>query len=47
VCDLDQVAAGVVEYGSGDGSHLDRVLRELHAELLEPFELVVDIVDGE
>ena len=44
--DLDQVAAGVVEQGDCHRPHLRRPGAELHTELLQPFVLRVDVVDG-
>jgi len=42
--DLDQVSAGVVEHGSGHRAHRRRLLRELHTEVAQPFELLLDIL---
>jgi hypothetical protein len=46
LCDLNQVAAGVVEDRRGHGPHLRRLLREPNTERREPLELLADIVDG-
>src|SRR5262245_50925946 len=41
--DLDEVAAGVVEHGRGDGPHLQRLLGEAHAETAKSLDLRVDV----
>ena len=46
-CDLDEVAAGVVEDGCGDRAHVGWRLCEAHTASDEPLELGRDVVDGE
>jgi glucuronokinase len=45
--ELDEVAAGVVEHGDDDGSHLGRRLRELDPELGQSVVFRLQVVDGE
>jgi hypothetical protein len=45
--DLNEISAGVVKHRGGHRSHLDRLLRELHAEVTKAGKLFLDIVDGE
>jgi hypothetical protein len=35
-CYLDEVAAGIVEHGGGDGAHFRRLLSEPDAEVEQP-----------
>src|ERR687898_709495 len=46
-CDLDEVAAGVVEDGGRAAVRLERLLREPDAETAKSLGLGVDVVDGE
>jgi hypothetical protein len=46
-CDLDEVAARVVEDGRRDRSHVGRRLREPNATLDQPLVLRSDVVDSE
>jgi hypothetical protein len=46
-CDLDEVAARVVEDGGRDAVRLKRLLREADAEPAKSLGLRVDVVDGE
>src|SRR5918994_5907901 len=46
-CDLDEVAAGVVEDGGRDALQLERLLREADAETAKSLGLGMDVVDGE
>jgi hypothetical protein len=46
LCDLDEVAAGVVEHCGGDGSHRRWLLSEDHAEFHKPLIFLLHIVDA-
>ena len=47
VIDLDEIAAGIVENGEGEGAIHGWLGRELDAERCEPLEFRVDVIDGE